>query len=177
MEKETTVQSGPSAPQRIALVRRCDDALLAFGRGHTKVMLGLRIAFQAISAAIVVFFGMTMGTLIGVSGAPAFFETAFAGLALQTTSPAFFNGTVAAVVLLLVAYGALTLLMVSASRILCDAAALFALYFSLTIQMYQFPDVVAPVALVYALWFVHRVVLGTIVFRYRKLTNAAYQSA
>lgn len=177
MEKETTVQNGSTAPRRITLVRQCDDALLAFGHGHAKAMLGLRIAFQVISAAIVVFFGMTMGTLVGVSGAPAFFETAFAGLTLQTTSPAFFDGTVAAVVLLLVAYGALTLLMVPGSRILGDAAALFVLFFSLAIPMYQFSDVVAPVAMVYAIWFVHRVALGTIVFRYRKLTSVMRQGA
>ncbi|WP_281655113.1 hypothetical protein [Eggerthella sinensis] len=176
MEKETAVQRGSAAP-RVSLLHRCDDTLLSLGRKHAKVMLGVRIAFRAVSAALVVFFGMTMLTLVGVAGMPAFFEAAFSGLTLQMTSPAFFNGTVAAVVLLLVAYGALTLLMVSASRILCDAAALFTLFFSLTIPMYQFPDVVAPVALVYALWFVHRVVLGTVVFRYRKLTIAAHQGA
>ena len=148
MEKETAVQEASRPPLREPLMHRWDHALLEFGQGHAKVMVGLRIAFQAISAAIVAFFGASMVSLMGLAGAPAFFETAFAGLTLQVTSPAFFNGTTAAVVLLLVVYGALTLLMVSASRIVGDVAALFTVFFSTTVPLYQFPDVVAPVAVV-----------------------------
>lgn len=171
MEKGTTTAQGSAASaQRIPLMKKLDDALVSFGEGHAKVMLGLRIAFQVISAAIVVFFGMSLFTLAGIAGFSAFIDTAFAGLTLQTTNPAFFNGTVASLVLLLVAYGALTLLMVSPARLLGDAAALYCLFFSLTVPLYQFSQLVAPVAVVYAIWVVHRVVLGTIVFRYRKLT-------
>lgn len=177
MGKDSTAQSAPKPLLRLSAASRFDDALFSFGQRHERLMFGLRIAFQAISAGLVVFFGMSMVTLVGVAGAPAFFETAFAGLTLQATSPLFFNGTTAVIVLLLVLYGALTLLMVSPSRILCDAAALYTLFFSMTVPMYQLPDVVAPAGVVYAIWLVHRLVLGTVVFRYQKLTTAARSNA
>ena len=172
MERESAAGSRTAKQGRVPLFGRLDRLLLDFGAGHAKTMRILRMSYQVISLAIAVYFGVSMFKLIGVAGALAFFETAFAGMTLQVASPAFYNGTAAAVVLLLVAYGLLTAALLPAARILCDAAVLYGFFFSLTVPLYQFSEVVTPLAVVYAIWIVHRLVLGTVVFRYRKLACA-----
>lgn len=155
----------------LSLIKRADTKLLSFGSSHPKVIKIIRITYQVISAIIVLYFGYILFKLINVAGAGSFFETAFAGLSLQTESLSFFNGATASVVLLLVCYGLLSLLLISKARILCDAAALYVLFFSLTIPLYQFPEIAAPTMVIYLIWVVHRFLLGTVVFRYQKLVN------
>ena len=145
-----------------------NQAIATFGNAHPKIMVGLEAAYRIIGLATAIWFGVIANSIIGAIGFPGFLETAFTGLSLQTTALGFYNGTVTSVVHLLVVYGALCALMVPAARFLCDAAALYTLFFSVTLPVYQFPIVAAPLAVVFSLWVIQRLVLGTIVLRYRR---------
>lgn len=169
MESEQTIQSASAQPGKFSPRQRFDFALLSFGRTHAKLMIACQVLFQISAAGIAVFFGMSLVAMLGVAGPAAFLQTAFAGLTLQTGNLAYSNGAAAIVVLLMTLYGVLTCFLVSKGRILCDIAVLYCLFFSLTLPVFQFEILVAPAMAVYAIWFVHRVVLGTVVFRYRKL--------
>lgn len=145
-----------------------DAALVTFGKTHEWIMLALRGVYQIAGLVIAIAFASIAGKLDGVLGFQGFIETAFAGLGLQTSAFGFYNGTVTCVVLLLIAYGVLSVFLVSPARILCDAAALYALFFSSTLPVYQFEAVAAPLAAIWVIWILHRFVLGTVVFRYHK---------
>lgn len=170
MEGEQTVRTDSTQTGRVSLCGRCDAGLLAFGAGHPRLMLAARVIFQVASAAIAVFFGMALMQMVGVAGPQAFLDTAFAGLTLQTDSLAYANGTAAIVTLLMVLYGVFTCLFLGKARVFGDLAALYCLFFSLTLPVNQFEKIVAPALAVYLIWLLHRVVLGTIVFRYRALS-------
>lgn len=170
MEGEQMVQTDSTQMGRVSLRGRCDEGFLAFGESHARLMLAARIVFQVASAAIAVFFGMALMQMVGVAGPEAFFKTAFAGLTLQTDALAYANGAVAIVTLLMVLYGIFTCLFFGKARVFGDLAALYCLFFSLTLPVNQFEKIVAPALAVYLIWLLHRVVLGTIVFRFRALS-------
>lgn len=168
---QKNVAKGSGAPCASTIAGKLDAKLLAFGQSHEKLMSILDIAYRVIGLAIALVFGYFASKIAGVLGFQGFMETAFAGLGLQTAAFNFYNGTVTSVVLLLIVFGLLSAFMISPARIICDAAALYTLFFASIMPVDQFSAVVAPIAVVYAIWIVQRLLLGTIVFRYRKISN------
>lgn len=173
MDKKGLTRITKSPLRGFSVFKGMDRWLVGMQESRPRIMVGLQLAYQALSATILIWFGVMTFKLMGVAGGTAFLSTAFAGLALQTTNPAFFNGTVACVLLLMMAYGLLSLCLVSGSRVLCDAAALYCLFFSQTVSLYQLEAVTVPAFVIFLIWAVHRLVLGTIIFHSRKVSAAS----
>lgn len=128
-----------------------------------------QLLFQLSAIVGLIFFGTKMFDMIGVAGPGAFLETAFSGLIFDYSSFAFTNGTIAIVVLLLFTYSLLSVFLISPSRILCDAAFLLTLFYSANLYAWAFEKLVLPVTAIVLIWALHRLVLGTLVYRFKKL--------
>jgi hypothetical protein len=129
----------------------------------------LQLTFQALALVGLVFFAFKSFTIIKVIGFGHFMEDVFSGLTLQVNTLSFSNGTITVIVFLLALYFLLSLFLLSSSRILCDIAALYCLFFAATMHSWAFADLIVPIATIYAVWVVHRLLLGTCVYRYKRI--------
>lgn len=171
--QEERLKGGPCQ-----LSGKLNDAIRKAGQKRPKLMNGLKIAFQVMSAALALFFGSVVLSFIGIAGVPAFLNTAFVGLTFQTGNFAFGNGPVAIVALLFFLYAILTFFMLPGSRFIGDLGVVYTVIFSMIDPMFLWIDyLIAPVLFIYIGWLIHRVVLGTVAFRYRAIKKSNENNA
>jgi hypothetical protein len=147
-----------------------------FFGARPKVSLGIEIGFRVISVILLIFAGQQLLKLVNVAGFTAFLKTFYAGLTLQTGNLAFYNGTVAVVFGLLCLYAFFSAFTFKASLYLCDLTVLYTLIF-LVLQIKQFPILVTPLAALFAIWTIHRVILGSFILYRKKVAQTSDKSS
>jgi hypothetical protein len=136
-------------------------------RGRRNVALIVKYVWQALGVAILVYFGMLLFKLVGVTSFGEYIRAFFAGLTFKANTLEFYNGTVAVVAGLMVVYGALSALSFTKAVYICDLGIIYTLLYS-SMHLNQFTQILAPLGLLYAIWIIHRMLLASVVLYYKK---------
>jgi hypothetical protein len=169
MKDATTVSEKPVPKPLISPSTLFDRTLQKVSQKAPRFPIIIQFVFQTLAAIGLVFFITKLLKLIGVTGFTKFLDTAFSGLTLSAENFSFINGTYAILVLLLFVYFLFSVFLLPRSGVICDAATLLCLFFSVTMRHWAFESLIVPVWVIFVIWVVHRFLLGTLVYRYKKI--------